>query len=336
MKSQYIKEIFKAFINEDRQKFIEYAKAIISEEKRLNHQLFASELKNILNQLETSNVIHETDYSKRYKKNIPIPRDNEKGFPLLELKEFDLSWDDIIVNRELKARLQDISKGFWNKEALNSYGLKPKQKILFYGPPGTGKTLAAKMFSSVLGYPLVYVRFDAIVSSYLGETAANLKKIFEFIESGHWVVLLDEFDVVGKQRDDQYEHGEIKRVVNNFMQMLDNFNGESLIIAATNHQHLLDPGLWRRFDDILLFDLPTNEQRENLYRFYFKSIKKDTIDLQKLAEKSDGFSGADISQIVAESIRDMVLENSSVLSEETILKTIEYHRRRKMLEPQKT
>lgn len=336
MKSQYIKEIFRAFISEDRQKFIEYAQAIISEEKRLNHQLFANELKNILNQLETSNVVHEPDYSKRYKKNIPIPRDNEKGFPLLELKEFDLSWDDIILNTELKSRLQDISKGFWNKDALNSYGLKPKQKILFYGFPGTGKTLTAKMFSSVLGFPLVYVRFDSIVSSYLGETAANLKKIFDFIENGQWVVLLDEFDVVGKQRDDQHEHGEIKRVVNNFMQMLDSFNGESLIIAATNHQHLLDPGLWRRFDDILLFDLPTIEQRENLYRYYFKSIKKNTIDFKKLAEKSDGFSGADISQIVAESIREMVIENSMVLSEETIIKSIEYHRKRKILEPQKT
>jgi SpoVK/Ycf46/Vps4 family AAA+-type ATPase len=336
MKSQYIKEIFRAFISEDRQKFVEYAQAIISEEKRLNHQLFANELKNILNQLEASNVIHEPDYSKRYKKNIPIPRDNEKGFPLLELKEFDLSWDDIILSAELKARLQDISKGFWTKEVLNSYGLKPKQKILFYGPPGTGKTLTAKMFSCVLGYPLVYVRFDSIVSSYLGETAANLKKIFEFIENGHWVVLLDEFDVVGKQRDDQYEHGEIKRVVNNFMQMLDNFNGESLIIAATNHQHLLDPGLWRRFDDILLFDLPGNEQLEALYRCYFKSLKKNTIDFKKLAEKSDGFSGADISQIVAESIREMVLENGSVLSEDTILKSIEYHRKRKVLEPQRT
>lgn len=333
MKSQYIKELFRAFVSEDKQKFIEYAQAIISDEKRLNHQLFANELKSIINQIETSNGAHNIDYNKRYKKNIPIPRDNEKGFPLLELKEYDLSWDDTILNSELKSQLQKITKGFFNKELLNSYGLKPKQKILFYGPPGTGKTLTAKMFSSVLGYPLVYVRFDSIVSSYLGETASNLKKIFDFIENGRWVVLLDEFDVVGKQRDDQHEHGEIKRVVNNFMQMLDSFCGESLIIAATNHQHLLDPGLWRRFDDILLFDLPTVEQRENLYRYYFKSIKKNTIDFKQLAEKSEGFSGADISQIVAESIREMVIENSMVLSEETIIKSIQYHRRRKMLEP---
>jgi SpoVK/Ycf46/Vps4 family AAA+-type ATPase len=333
MKSQYIKELFKAFVTEDKQKFIEFAQAIISDEKKLNHQLFANELKSIINQIETSNVVHETDYSKRYKKNIPIPRDNEKGFPLLELKEYDLSWDDIILNSELKSQLQKITKGFWNKELLNSYGLKPKQKILFYGPPGTGKTLTAKMFSSLLGYPLVYVRFDSIVSSYLGETASNLKKIFDFIENGHWVVLLDEFDVVGKQRDDQHEHGEIKRVVNNFMQMLDSFSGDSLIIAATNHQHLLDPGLWRRFDDILFFDLPTSEQRENLYRYYFKSIKKSTIDFNQLANKSDGFSGADISQVVAETIREMVIDNSVTISEDMIIKSIEYHKNRKKLEP---
>ena len=89
--------------------------------------------------------------------------------------------------------------------------------------------------------------FDSLISSYLGETATNLRKVFDFIKSGRFVVLFDEFDIVGKKRDDPHEHGEIKRVVGNFMQMLDNFEGKSIIIAATNHQHLLDVAVWRRF-----------------------------------------------------------------------------------------
>ncbi len=336
MKSQYIKEIFRSFVNQDKQKFLENAYALISDEKKLNHQLFANELKDIIEQVDNKfSMVQEVDYNKSYKKSIPIPRDNEKGFPLLELKEFNFSWNDLIISEEKKTHLHSIEKGFWNKEILSSYGIKPKQKVLFYGVPGTGKTLTAKILSCVLGYPLVYVRFDAIVSSYLGETATNLKKIFDFIEKGQWVVLLDEFDVVGKQRDDQYEHGEIKRVVNNFMQLLDSFNGDSLIIAATNHEQLLDPGLWRRFDDIIHFELPDELEREKLFQFYFKSVKIVKLDYNKLAKISTGLSAADISQIVAESIRKMIIENQLEINIELITYIIDAFLQRKKLEPKK-
>jgi len=336
MKSQYIKELFKSFVAEDKQKFIEVARIIIADERKLNHQLFANELKGIIEDADNRvNVVRDVDYSKSYKKNIPIPRDNEKGFPLLELKEFELDWSDLIVNIETITQLKSIEKGFWNKEILGSYGIKPKQKVLFYGVPGTGKTLTAKVLSSILGFPLVYVRFDAIVSSYLGETATNLKKIFDFIEKGQWVVLLDEFDVVGKQRDDQYEHGEIKRVVNNFMQMLDSYNGESLIIAATNHEQLLDPGLWRRFDDIIHFQLPNQNEREELFHHYFKTIKNKEIDYQSLSKQSTGFSAADISQVVTECIRQMIIENKTEISSKLINRVIELFQKRKELEPKK-
>jgi SpoVK/Ycf46/Vps4 family AAA+-type ATPase len=189
--------------------------------------------------------LNYTKYSKRYKTNIPIPRDTEKGFPLFEIKEYYDNFDDLILENQSKDRLKYIIDEFKSKDILYTYGLKPKQKILFCGPPGTGKTYSAKIMSPVLNYPTVYVRFDSIVSSFLGERASNLRKIFDFIEDGEWVVLFDEFDIVGKKRDDPYEHGEIKRVVNNFMQMLDDYNGKSLIIASTNHQHLLDTAIWR-------------------------------------------------------------------------------------------
>ncbi len=332
MKTQYIKEIFSAFVNEDKQKFMEFANAIITDEKKLNHNLIANQLSEILNQVNSENPHYDRNYNKRYKNNIPIPRDNEKGFPLLEIKEFDLSWNDLLVEQELKIILQDIVKGFWNREIIYSYGLKPKQKLLFFGLPGTGKTLTAKILSSTLGLPLVLVRFDSIVSSYLGETASNLKKIFDFIEKGNWVVLLDEFDVVGKQRDDQHEHGEIKRVVNNFMQMLDSFNGESLIIAATNHQHLLDPGIWRRFDDILNFELPDLKCRESLFRYYFKTVRKSKIEYDQLAFMSEKLSAADISMVVSDSIRQMVIEGKSDISMENILTTVNKFLKRKTLE----
>ena len=108
---------------------------------------------------------------------------------------------------------------------LLHYGLRPTNRILLCGPPGTGKTLTARVMATAMGYKLVYAMFDSIVSPYLGETASNLRRVFEFAGSGRFVVMFDEFDIVGKRRDDPHEHGEIKRLVSNFMQMMDDFKG---------------------------------------------------------------------------------------------------------------
>jgi len=149
---------------------------------------------NIQNKSYVNNNIYQ-----KYKTNIPIPRDTEKGFPLLEIKENYFNLDDVILFDNLKKKIEYIIEEFKSREILATYGLRPKQKLLFCGPPGTGKTLTSYVISSVLGFPLIYIRFDSIVSSFLGETATNLRKIFDFIEEGEWVVLFDEFDIIGKK-----------------------------------------------------------------------------------------------------------------------------------------
>lgn len=236
----------------------------------------------------------------------------------------------MILTDELKERVQYVLEELKSTEVLSTFGLKPKRKILFCGPPGTGKTLSSKVISSVIDYPLVYIRFDSIVSSYLGETATNLRKIFDFIEQGEWVVLFDEFDIIGKKRDDPYEHGEIKRVVNNFMQMLDNCEGNSLIIAATNHQQLLDSAIWRRFDDILYFDLPDIHRREQLFNKYLKVLKRQkNLNLSKIADITEGFSPADIAQVCEEALRRVIVSNKEKISYEDIILAIDQQKRMK-------
>ena len=190
-----------------------------------------------------------------------------------------------------------------------------KKKILLCGKPGTGKTFSAQIMSSVLNIPLVYIRFDTIISSYLGETAGNLRKVFDYIEKGTWVVLFDEFDIIGKNRDDNHEHGEIKRVVNNFLQMLDNFKGDSIILAATNHQNILDPAIWRRFDDVVYYELPDGKTRKQLFDIYLKPIKRDSnIDLLEVVKKTDRLSHADIKMITEEAMKTSIINSSNSLS----------------------
>ena len=172
----------------------------------------------------------------------------------------------------------------------------------------------------MLNIPLVFIRFDSIISSYLGETASNLRKVFDFIEQETWVVLFDEFDIIGKNRDDIHEHGEIKRVVNNFLQMMDNFDGNSLIFAATNHQYLLDPAIWRRFDDILFYTIPDENTRKKLFEIFLKPLKRENdISLETVIKKSDGLSPSDIKMIATEAMKLSIIESRNNITEKDLL-----------------
>lgn len=303
-------EIFEAFVTKDDDAFYKIASEMIEEEEKGKHHLLAAQLRDILKEksgITNMKLIHTEQIA-------PVPRDNEKGFKLLEVKKFFLDWNDVILKKNTDIILKKIVQELENESILATYGLKPKRKILFYGPPGTGKTLTAKIMSSIIGYPLVYVKFESVVSSYLGETSSNLRKIFDYIEKGKWVVLFDEFDIIGKQRDDPTEHGEIKRVVNNFMLMLENYEGDSVIIASTNHPHLLDIGVWRRFDEIVYFELPDKEMRKKIFEKYLKVLKKKkNFDINKLSDETEGFSGADIEQVCLEALKTAILRGEDIV-----------------------
>jgi len=324
MNSEKLINLFEVFVKKDNDTFYKIAWEIIEEEKRRKHHLLAAQLKSILTKNSVaSNINHIQQIP-------PVPRDNEKGFRLLDIRKTFLDWDDVVLAEGTKETLKQIVKELEKEDVFASYGLKPKRKILFYGPPGTGKTLSAKITSSVVGYPLVFVMFESVISSYLGETASNLRKIFDFIEKGKWVVLFDEFDIIGKQRDDPTEHGEIKRVVNNFMLMLENYEGDSVIIASTNHPHLLDVGVWRRFDEVVYFGLPDKEGRKKIFEKYLRVLKKDkNFDLTKLSEESERFSGADIEQSCIEALKGTILNGKDSVSFNDVIKAISRQKKKR-------
>lgn len=316
--SEIIKRLFLSFSNKDFKAFEDAAREYIEREKRKKHNIVAKDLEKAL--FNTGGI---PDSQKRFKNTMPIPRDTEKGFPLLEIQHYDINFDSIIISKETKEQLEQIIKEFKDTDILATYNLQYKKKILLCGKPGTGKTFSAQIMSSVLHIPLVYIRFDAIISSYLGETAGNLRKVFDFIENGNWIVLFDEFDIIGKNRDDSHEHGEIKRVVNNFLQMLDNFKGDSIIFAATNHQNILDSAIWRRFDDVIYYDLPDEKTRLNLFEIYLKPMKRESdIDLHKIAKSTEGLSPADIKMVTEEAMKTAIIDSKNTISMKEIETTI--------------
>ena len=322
--SDLIKKLFLSFHDKDNESFFQVAREYIEHEKRKKHTIVAKELEKALYCANGS-----LKKGKRFKNALPIPRDTEKGFPLLEIQHFDISMDSLLICPETRQQIEQIIREFKDADVFATYNLRNKKKILLCGRPGTGKTFSAQIVSSVLQIPLVYVRFDSIISSYLGETASNLRKVFDFIESGIWIVLFDEFDIIGKNRDDSYEHGEIKRVVNNFLQMMDNIKGDSLILAATNHQYMLDPAIWRRFDDVIYYELPDENIRKALFELYLRPIKKDSdIDLPKAITLTKGLSPADIKMITEEAMKLSILDSKPCLSQSNIKTAIHKFSRR--------
>ena len=260
----------------------------------------------------------------------PVPRDPGHGLPLLRVKRHYYALDDLVVGAEVMGAVESVIAENRAADKIRSYGLRPTSRILLCGPPGTGKTLTAQVVASALNRPFAYVAFDSLVSSYLGETASNMRTVFDYIGEQSMVVLFDEFDSIGKKRDDPHEHGELKRVVNNFMQMLDEYEGGTLIMAATNHHHMLDEAVWRRFDDVLYFDLPDQARRKSLFEKYLRAIRRDgDIDTGALARATRGYSAADIMQVCVGALRRSIVEDRPAVRRADVMRSLSDQRRRK-------
>jgi len=258
-----------------------------------------------------------------------LPKDHERGAALVEVIEPSRSLDDLVLAPDTRQILDRILAENRRADLLYSHGLRPATKIIFCGPPGCGKTVAAEAIAQGLYLPLVLVRFDAVVSSYLGETAANLRKVFDFATARPMVMLFDEFDAIGKSRTAEEEHGELKRVVNSFLQMLDGFKGEAVMIAATNHQGLLDVALWRRFDEAVYFNKPDHLAIQELLIRNLRQIGVSTaIRVESKAKALVGMSHADIERIAKDAVKQTIIEGRKEVQPDILEQAINRQRER--------
>lgn len=320
--------LFKAFKENNQIEFTKIAYEIIEDEKKKNHYLLANKLNKVLFDDNFNITLKSRDLS-----NKQLPVDKESGFQLVEMKFPKLLLEDVILTSNNEQKLQDIIMEFEQKDILQTYKLYPKTKILFCGPPGCGKTITAEAIANELQLPLLYTRFDSIISSFLGETSTNLRKVFDFAKEGEWVLFFDEFDSIGKSRSLDSEHGELKRVVNSFLQLMDNFPKDTIIIAATNYETIIDKALWRRFDEIVVFDIPNKEAIKKTIKLKLRNYHYRDLDIDKYVSELVGLSFADIERICLEATKKTILgQKHSItndLFEQIILKEKE---RKKIIE----
>lgn len=313
-----LRQLIKAGSSGDLVAFKQVTETVIREERLKQHHLLANDLEKILYaDFSRQGVVFNRLTDK-------VPTDQERGLPLLIVKEPGRGLDDVVLSEENRNTLEDILEQHNRMDVLQSYGLRPADKVLFCGPPGCGKTLTAEVLATELGRPLAIVRMDSVVSSYLGETAANLRKVFDFIDSTPMVALFDEFDSLGKEREDSSEHGELKRVVNAVLQMLDAYQGQSLIIAATNHEQMLDSAIWRRFEEILLFDPPTKDELLHLLQIKLRGVRRDfEVTDDKVISLFTKMTHAEVERILRRSIKEMVLKGQEFLQIRLINRAIQ-------------
>lgn len=227
-----------------------------------------------------------------------LPVDAESRFPLVD--RFNLrvgSEPPLVLSQEQWDVVHEFVSVTKSQTQTDTSGMAGSLSLLIYGPPGTGKNRLARYIADELGLELYIARLDGLISSFLGSTSKNIRALFDFAAKTPCILFLDEFDAIAKLRGDTQELGELKRVVNSFIQNLDTIGAQSIIIAATNHRELLDSAIWRRFSYRLALDFPTADMRERLWNEFLHPIEFEGHEARLLVDLSEGFSGSDIRQV---------------------------------------
>jgi hypothetical protein len=238
-----------------------------------------------------------------------IPVDSESALTIADRETIAPGSVHLILSKSNFATIKQFISYIRESDRLAASGVGISPTMLLYGPPGTGKTQAAHFVASEIGLPLVTARSDGLISSYLGSTAKNVRRLFEFAMSEPCVLFLDEFDAIAKKRDDNRELGELKRVVISLLQNIDSLDKDHILLAATNHEHLLDNAIWRRFTYRVKLEVPEASAREQLIQGFFgKYIPAGWEPV--LGRLSEGLSGAQIKIAAENSIRNAIVHDA--------------------------
>ena len=270
MKAELVENIIVAHCSGNEQQFSDALYALVKDEEKKGNIPTAARFRKAYEQKRKAEIAtsdHSVASSNVFfsqSSQAVAPRDKDSLLELYEIVYSKTSFDDVVLPSGQKTIIQRFIDEQNNAVQLKKHNIPAANRLLLCGPPGCGKTMTAYAIGNALKLPIAYVRLDGLVSSYLGQTSTNLRKVFDSVKNQRIILFLDEFDAIAKKRDDSNELGELKRVVTTLLQNFDNLPDNVILIAATNHEHLLDPAIWRRFNFTITLDLPTAEQRKAL------------------------------------------------------------------------
>ncbi|RZO49168.1 MAG: ATP-binding protein [Sandaracinaceae bacterium] len=309
-KADQIKALIRCHADGDDTRFYAVAMQVAAQAARSGHGNFAQELRELVDKARAQSKTAESTRSSR-----PVPLAQPRGelAGLLSVGYPKTRLTDMALSVGLADRLDRVIQEQRQRERLRSHGFSPLRKLLLVGPPGTGKTMTASALAGELGLPLFTIQLDGLITKFMGETAAKLRVVFEAIAETRGVYLFDEFDALGSQRDAGNDVGEIRRVLNSFLQFLELDDSDSLVVGATNHGGLLDQALFRRFDAVFEYELPTRDIAVEVMQARLALLCTSAVDWEAASASADGLSHAELTRACEQAAKDALLNDTTAL-----------------------
>jgi len=322
-KADQIKALIRSHAEGDDTRFYAIAMQMAAQAARMGQGRFAQELRELVDRVKSQ---AKTSEIARGIKPIPMAQPRGELAGLLTVNYPKDRLVDMAVDEALGFKINRILLEQRQREKIRGHGLSPLRKLLLIGPPGTGKTMTASVLAGELGLPLFTVQLDGLITKYMGETAAKLRLIFDAIQSARGVYFFDEFDAFGGERASKNDVGEIRRVLNSFLKFLELDESDSLILGATNHVALLDRALFRRFDSVIEYPLPSSVIAEKVMKARLSLLETSAVDWNKAVAASKGLSHADITRACEQAAKNAILEHSTAVNTEELNSSLEERR----------
>lgn len=298
--AEQLKALLKSHMEGDDDRFFSVAMQVAAHEAKLGHGKLAKEMRTMIDEAKRRRGVGSL---------VPIGCPSGELANLLEASYPKARLSDMILSDVLAQQIERVIREQRHAGRIVEHGLSPRRKLLLTGPLGTGKTLTSSVLAGELGLPLFQVRLDGLITKYMGETAAKLRQIFDATSRTRGIYFFDEFDAIGSQRGLTNDVDEIRRVLNSFLQMIEQDRSHSLVVAATNHPGILDPALFRRFDDILHYDLPDKSQVAKLLKTRLAGNTTKRIKWENLADLAMGLSYAEVTRAANEALKDALIHD---------------------------
>ena len=300
--AEQLKSLIRSYFSSDFERFMTLALQVAAHEAQQGHGALAHDIREIV------------DKAKRERGHVTLIKFPQDLRGLVLSEEPSVTTSSLVLPDPLKSRIHRIVHEYRQQQKLKNHGLSNRRKILLIGPPGTGKTLTAQVLAHELRLTLHTIQVDKLVTKFMGETSAKLRQIFELIREEKGVYLFDEFDAIGGERSLDNDVGEMRRVLNAFLQFIEHDVSDSLIVAASNSPKLLDRALFRRFDDILYYDLPDYGARKHLIQNVLGSFLPPGFPWKKIVRESEGLSHAEVDYSCRDTIKQAILDDKNIVS----------------------
>jgi len=311
-----VKALISSLTEGDEAHFYSVAMQIAAHEARHGHGKLAEEIRSLVDKAKARASVPS-------KAPIPLARPRGEFAELLSVSYPNVRLREMVLGPRTRKKLEKVIREQRAIHLIRNRGLAPRRKLLLIGRPGTGKTLTASALAGELGLPLFVVRLDGLITKFMGETAAKLRLIFEALNQTRGVYLFDEFDSIGSARGLSNDVGEIRRVLNSFLQMVEQDNSDSLVIAATNHVGILDRALFRRFDDVIEYDLPDKIRIIETLKAKLGVFATRKMQWPKVAISARGLNFADITRACEDAIKDAIIHERTTITQAEIVHAIQ-------------